>query len=653
MKLLLLNRYYRGGQTTHTHALADAVAALGHDVTLGYVQPWLPRELLLAAPRHVSISKTPTFASALDLCRTSVPCLIHAHSQHTWSLARALAGELQIPYVITAHRVGLAIPPFLPALRSASAVIVPGPKTAESLADAAIPSSRIISNGIDVKVFRPGEKRDRPCIGYVGRVDSTRPHGFNAFLRATEGLDADVAFLGCAPKGVVLPAHVRALGWRADVAPILAQMDVVVGVGRSLLEGLACGAAGIVLGTGCHGLVSPETVAPLVATDRSWTLSSLEAVTAGEEIETLLRNAFHHLLQSRNRLRELQAFARSLVCRHFDMHARAKEIESIYAEAIATPRPARPRPVPRPTENGVSAADDSLASLVERIERQRIVVDGGLKKPARWHGALRHGDRDGEGRKERLRRVATTFNWLVSLVESGRPPPIDAALARRIHDKAVGGADYRQHGVRIARYRDFALPARISSLVESLLTRIARSQEPAPLRAARLHLEFVLIHPFADGNGRTARLLSSYLLLQAGYRSTLLTAVEQHFAERYWDYIPIMSRLRPGSINSECLRRTLEAMGNHSRFVVWFRERERRLRKICVAAGVTGARQDRELLRFDLGENTTVLSTTLESPWTAIRETWDWHGREALRLQLGHLRREERSRRNIGRSNRI
>ena len=35
--------------------------------------------------------------------------------------------------------------------------------------------------------------------------------------------------------------------------------------------------------------------------------------------------------------------------------------------------------------------------------------------------------------------------------------------------------------------------------------------------AARLHKEFIFIHPFIDGNGRVARLLTNVALMQAGY----------------------------------------------------------------------------------------------------------------------------------------
>jgi Fic family protein len=40
---------------------------------------------------------------------------------------------------------------------------------------------------------------------------------------------------------------------------------------------------------------------------------------------------------------------------------------------------------------------------------------------------------------------------------------------------------------------------------------------PAPATSFDAHYRLVAIHPFADGNGRTARLLMNLLLLRAGY----------------------------------------------------------------------------------------------------------------------------------------
>ncbi len=46
-------------------------------------------------------------------------------------------------------------------------------------------------------------------------------------------------------------------------------------------------------------------------------------------------------------------------------------------------------------------------------------------------------------------------------------------------------------------------------------------------RAARLHVDFVKIHPFIDGNGRTARLLMNLDLMKAGYQPVIIQAKEK------------------------------------------------------------------------------------------------------------------------------
>lgn len=48
-------------------------------------------------------------------------------------------------------------------------------------------------------------------------------------------------------------------------------------------------------------------------------------------------------------------------------------------------------------------------------------------------------------------------------------------------------------------------------------------------RAAKVHADFVAIHPFVDGNGRTSRLLMNLELLKAGYPPSVIT-VENRLA---------------------------------------------------------------------------------------------------------------------------
>ena len=58
------------------------------------------------------------------------------------------------------------------------------------------------------------------------------------------------------------------------------------------------------------------------------------------------------------------------------------------------------------------------------------------------------------------------------------------------------------------------VPARLAKLIESINRLTANSS----LREfAEIYREFIVIHPFGDGNGRTARVLLDYILLKNGH----------------------------------------------------------------------------------------------------------------------------------------
>jgi Fic family protein len=50
--------------------------------------------------------------------------------------------------------------------------------------------------------------------------------------------------------------------------------------------------------------------------------------------------------------------------------------------------------------------------------------------------------------------------------------------------------------------------------------------------AALLHGEFVKIHPFVDGNGRTARLLLNFELMKAGFPPVI---IKKEWRSEYYD----------------------------------------------------------------------------------------------------------------------
>ena len=54
--------------------------------------------------------------------------------------------------------------------------------------------------------------------------------------------------------------------------------------------------------------------------------------------------------------------------------------------------------------------------------------------------------------------------------------------------------------------------------------------------AALLHAEFVKIHPFIDGNGRTARLLMNFEVMKNGYPPIIIKNEERH---KYYDALDV------------------------------------------------------------------------------------------------------------------
>jgi hypothetical protein len=287
----------------------------------------------------------------------------------------------------------------------------------------------------------------------------------------------------------------------------------------------------------------------------------------------------------------------------------------------------------------------SFGDYAVQIHAHEKVVDRHLSRPAVWRGSLRRDFRS-KGIVGEQERYAATFNNLGELATTEPNIEINVPLLCQLHDEAVGGQEFRSRGLRIGSHHEFPPPSKLDRLLVDLFERIRQNSEPPPLSAARLHLELLLIHPFRDGNGRTSRLLSSFILMRAGYRSTLFTAVEQHFRLCPRDYIKTLDRFRLKEISiRNCLSVFLQAMVCSSHLVAWFRTREGRLRRRCREAGLSRAQIETELIRFDFGPSPSncVLTSCEEPRWQDIRQQMERNDLILLSYQLTRLRLEERS----------
>ncbi|MBQ4119103.1 MAG: Fic family protein [Clostridia bacterium] len=70
----------------------------------------------------------------------------------------------------------------------------------------------------------------------------------------------------------------------------------------------------------------------------------------------------------------------------------------------------------------------------------------------------------------------------------------------------------------------------IPTLLDELVEYVNTTDDHPLIIAAVVHYQLVTIHPFEDGNGRTARLMSGYILDQGGYGFNGIGSLEEYFA---------------------------------------------------------------------------------------------------------------------------
>lgn len=81
---------------------------------------------------------------------------------------------------------------------------------------------------------------------------------------------------------------------------------------------------------------------------------------------------------------------------------------------------------------------------------------------------------------------------------------------------------------------------KFEQLIPAMLMLANRAGVHPAIQAAELHYNCVAIHPFSDGNGRTARLLMNYHLLRRGYPHTIIEV------ERRAEYLAALEEANSG-----------------------------------------------------------------------------------------------------------
>jgi Fic family protein len=88
----------------------------------------------------------------------------------------------------------------------------------------------------------------------------------------------------------------------------------------------------------------------------------------------------------------------------------------------------------------------------------------------------------------------------------------------------------------------------IPDLMNEFVAELNASDDvPVVIRAAMAHLNFVMVHPFRDGNGRMARAVQTLVLTREGILSPAFCSVEEYLGRNNAAYYSILSRVGRGS----------------------------------------------------------------------------------------------------------
>lgn len=203
----------------------------------------------------------------------------------------------------------------------------------------------------------------------------------------------------------------------------------------------------------------------------------------------------------------------------------------------------------------------SWADELQKIQLKREVagtsrIEGAQFTDKELDAAMRETPEQLETRSQKQAAAAVaTYRWIAKLADDR---PIDETLILEVHRRLVTGCDDDHCPPGRVRERDqnvtFGAPRHrgceggaecteaVRGLVEAVRT-VFREHDSL-IRALALHYHFAAMHPFLDGNGRTARALEALMLQQTGLRDTLFIAMSNYYYEEKVGYLNALNETR-------------------------------------------------------------------------------------------------------------
>ena len=205
----------------------------------------------------------------------------------------------------------------------------------------------------------------------------------------------------------------------------------------------------------------------------------------------------------------------------------------------------------------------SWADELQRLELKREVagtsrIEGAEFTEKELEAAMRESPEQLETRSQKQAAAAlSTYRWIATIPADR---PVDEALISDVHRRLVSGCDDDHCPPGQLRQRDenvqFGAPrhrgveggdecAKAIRLLAEAARTVFRDHDPL-VRALAMHYHVAAMHPFLDGNGRTARALEAFTLRQTGLRDTLFIAMSNYYYEHKTGYLNALNDVRTG-----------------------------------------------------------------------------------------------------------
>src|SRR5229473_850327 len=151
--------------------------------------------------------------------------------------------------------------------------------------------------------------------------------------------------------------------------------------------------------------------------------------------------------------------------------------------------------------------------------------------------------------------AAATYRWIATLRSD---VPITGDLVREIHRRIVTGCDDDHCPPGALRERDsnvtFGIPRHrgadggedCSIAFDRFLVAVQqhyKAHDPL-IQALAVHYHLAAMHPFLDGNGRTARAIEALMLRRAGLKTTTFIAMSNYYYDEKPKYLETLSASR-------------------------------------------------------------------------------------------------------------